>query len=55
MRKLQFIAFVLGIVAFLASAGFIGQTMGDTLWRVGVAFMIGDIVWILLWPSTKPS
>jgi hypothetical protein len=53
MRRFQIIAFLLGIVAFLASACFTGKMIGDTLWKVGVAIMIGDIVWILLWPSRK--
>jgi len=53
MRMFQIIAFSLGIVAFLASACFVGQMMGDTLWKVGVAIMIGDIVCLLLWPSPK--
>jgi hypothetical protein len=27
--------------------------MGDTLWKVGVAAMIGDIVCIQLWPTRR--
>jgi hypothetical protein len=53
MRQFQVIAFLVGVVAFLASACFTGKVMGDTLWKVGVAIMIGDIVCILLWPSAK--
>ncbi len=53
MRQFQIVAFLLGVAAFLASACFTGKEMGDTLWKVGVAIMIGDIVCILLWPSPK--
>ena len=53
MRLFQIIAFFFGVAAFLASAGFTGTAMGDTLWKVGVAFMIGNIVCIPLWPSPK--
>ncbi len=53
MRLFQIIGFFLGIAAFLASACFIGAMMGDTLWKVGVAIMLGDLVLILLWPSPR--
>ncbi len=55
MRQFQIIAFLLGVAAFLASACFTGQVMGDTLWKVGVAIMIGDIACILLWRTSRPS
>jgi hypothetical protein len=53
MRRFQVIAFLLGVGVFLTSAGFTGQAMGDTLWKVGMAIMVGDIVCILLWPSPR--
>ncbi len=55
MRYFQIVSFLLGVVAFLASACFVGSMMGDTLWKVGVAIMIGDLTCILLWPSPKRS
>ncbi len=55
MRLFQIISFFAGVAAFLASACFVGAMMGDTLWKVGVAIMVGDIVCILLWPSPKRS
>lgn len=53
MRLFQIILFILAVVVFLAAACFIGSMMGDTLWRAGVAVMLGDLVCILLWPSPK--
>ena len=55
MRLFQIIAFFFGVAVFMASAGFTGTATGDTLWKVGVAIMIGNIVCILLWPSQKQS
>ena len=55
MRQFQIGAFVLGVIAFLASACFTGQIMGDTLWKVGMAIMISNIMLRMLWPSPKPS
>ena len=55
MRYLQIVGFVLGLVAFLASALYTGQQMGDTLWKVGVAFMLSVITLVLLWPTTKKT
>jgi hypothetical protein len=55
MRNLQFGIFVLGVVSFLASAFFVGQGMGDTLWRVGVAAMLVDLVCLRLWPAASKA
>lgn len=53
MRTLQVAIFILGVVAFLASALFIGQGVGDTFWRTGVAVMLIDAVCTRLWPTGK--
>lgn len=53
MRTLQVAVFVLGVGAFLASALFIGQGIGDTLWRTGVAAMLIDAVCTRLWPAGR--
>jgi hypothetical protein len=53
MRYLQIVGFVLGLVAFFGAAYYTGQQMGDTLWKVGVAFMLSVITLVLLWPTTK--
>ncbi len=53
MRLFQIIAFFAGVGAFLASACFVGSMMGDTLWKVGVAVLLGNIVCILIWPRAK--
>jgi hypothetical protein len=57
MRRFQITLFLLGVAAFIASACFTGKTLGDTLWRAGVAFMLGDVVCLRLWPSDskRPS
>jgi len=49
MRTLQVGIFAFGVLAFLASAVFIGKGMGDTLWRTGVAAMLIDLVCMKLW------
>jgi hypothetical protein len=54
MRQAQIGVFILGLVSFLAAAFFLGQLMGDSLWRIGVAAMITDIVFMKLWPLPKP-
>lgn len=54
MRQFQTTMFLLGTAVFLASAGFHRSPMGDTLWKTGIAVMVGDIVCILLWPR-KPA
>ncbi len=54
MRSLQIVVFVLGAVALLSSACFIGKRMGEDLWKAGVATMLGDVVMILLWPRRSP-
>lgn len=53
MRLFQIIAFFFGVAAFLVSAAFTETSTGETLWKVGVAIMIANIVCILLWPSPK--
>jgi hypothetical protein len=55
MPYLQIVGFVLGLVAFFGAAFFTGQPMGDTLWKVGVAFMLSVITLVLLWPTTKKT
>jgi hypothetical protein len=53
MRRIQMGVFGLGIASFLAAAFFVGDETGDTLWRVGVAAMLIDIVFSKLWQPTK--
>ncbi len=52
MRNLQVAVFIVGVLSFLASALFVGQGMGDTLWRAGVAAMLTDLAWTAVWPAT---
>lgn len=53
MGKIQIAVFIIGLVSFLAALVFIGQDMGDTLWRAGVAAMLVDIAAVRLWPPVK--
>jgi len=55
MRIVQIVLFFIGLAAFLAAAGFIGDDTGDALWRTGVAAMVTDLVVMGLWPARKPA
>ena len=55
MRNLQVAVFIVGALSFLASALFVGQGMGDTLWRAGVAAMLTDLTWTVIWPAKGRS
>ena len=50
MRVLQVVLFVLGVLCFLGSLGFVGGGTGDVLWRAGVATLVTDISCVMLWP-----
>ncbi len=54
MRPGQVAMYVLACAAFVASLFFIGKDShwGDTLWRGGTAFLLLDIVCIMLWPTS---
>lgn len=53
MRYLQVIIFIVAILAFITALFFIGSDTGDVLWRMGVAFLLFDIVCIMLWPRAS--
>lgn len=53
MRILEQGLFVLGVVAFLASAVVAGSVLGDIFWRAGIALMLIDLVLIRLWPEKR--
>ena len=53
MRILQIGIFILGILSFLSALFFIGQVMGDVLWRVGISALLVDLVYIKLWPYSQ--
>ena len=55
MHVVLIVIFALGVAAFLASVAFIGQGMGDTLWRAGVAAMLIVLACARLWPASKRS
>jgi hypothetical protein len=51
MRTLQVGLFAICVLAFVLAIFFIGQEMGDVLWRAGVAFILIDLACIKLWPA----
>lgn len=53
MRIFQIVVFVLASVSFLMALYYTGTQTGESLWKGGMAGMIGDIVLILLWPTAK--
>ena len=53
MRQIQIGVFIIGLVSFLAAIFFIGQDLGDTLWRAGVAAILVDLAAVKLWSATK--
>ena len=53
MRIVQVTLFLLGVLSFLAAALFIGQGMGDILWRAGLSAMLTDLVCTALWPPVR--
>ena len=55
MRQLQVALFTLAVVAFVAAIFFVGDMMGDTLWRAGVAALLVDLVCVKLWPAAPRS
>ncbi len=53
MRQIQITIFVVGLISFIAALFFIGQVMGDALWRTGVACMLTDIALMKLFPPKE--
>lgn len=47
--------FILGVVAFLASAVVAGSVLGDIFWRAGVAIMLTDLLLVRLWPEGRAA
>jgi hypothetical protein len=43
------------VVSFVTALFFIGDDMGDTLWRIGVATLFIDTVSLMLWPARVPD
>jgi hypothetical protein len=50
VRRFQVGLFVLGFLLLLAAAAFIGEVVGDALWRAGVAALLLDLASMRLWP-----
>jgi hypothetical protein len=52
MRQVQVGMLVLAWAALLAALFFIGEDLGLTLWRTGIALLLSDIVFMMLWPTS---
>jgi len=55
MRTAQIGLFVVGVASFVGAIFGIGETLGDILWRLGIAIMLTDLCMIKLWPNRSDS
>jgi hypothetical protein len=55
MRNLQIILFVIAVLSFIMALIYAGSVTGDILWRAGIAVLLIDIVFIMLWPGKTKS
>jgi hypothetical protein len=53
MRYIQIVLFIAGAASLIASAFGLGKDYGETLYNAGIAILLIDIVFIMLWPSEK--
>jgi len=53
MRSLQMILLCLAILVLVVSFFFIGTDTGLTLWYMGIALLLIDVVVCLIWPSVS--
>ncbi|MHC4093714.1 MAG: hypothetical protein ACYSVY_26165 [Planctomycetota bacterium] len=51
MKNLQLLLLAAAVVSFGAAPFFIGNDMGETLWRAGMAILFVDTVSQMLWPT----
>ncbi len=51
MKNLQLFLFAAAVMSFVAALFFIGNDMGETLWRAGMAILLVDTVSLMLWPT----
>ena len=51
MKNLQLVLFAAAVMSFVAALFFIGNEMGETLWRAGMAILFVDTVSLMLWPT----
>lgn len=49
MRLLQVILFFIAILAFIISLFYMGALTGDVLWRAGMAILLLDVAFMMLW------
>ncbi len=55
MRILQIILFVIAIIAFLIALVYTGSVTGEILWQPGIAILLIDMVFIMLWSDKTKS
>jgi len=53
MRWFQIALFALGTASMIGSALGIGKDIRETLFNTGIAFLLIDVMCILLWPSAE--
>jgi len=53
LRPFQIFLFTLGMLALSLAAITWANLMGLIFWRVGVAFLLIDVVCIMLWPTKR--
>jgi hypothetical protein len=51
MRLFQIVLFLVAALSFIAALFFIGSDTGLDLWRAGVAILLIDVVFLMLWPA----
>ncbi len=51
MKNLKLFLFAAAVMSFVAALFFIGNDMGETLWRAGMAILFVDTVSLMLWPT----
>ena len=51
MRYFQIVLFLCAALSFILSVFFVGTVTGDVIWRAGIAFLLFDMVCIMLWPD----
>ena len=51
MRLIQIIIFLVAALSLISALFFIGSDTGLDLWRAGIAILLIDVVFLMLWPA----
>ena len=49
------VLFAAGVLSFMGAVVLIGHTLGEILWRLGVAIMLTDLALMKIWPASGRS